>query len=176
MSEDSASRKSPTLVNILATVGFPSALMVGAFAVSKDVEEFGKLVTVIGLPSAVTMVAVWFFIQHMNNNSQRSSDREDRMEKKIDMLEDKYRTELVSLIKAQIASLDKNTDAFHEMHTAINDLHELSNQHHQATIQFLMRLQKQSSELDFSQLPPIVRAAASAAPVPIIPAEVEKSK
>lgn len=132
-------------VKTLAMVGVPSALLVGAYAATEDIESFGKLVTVIGLPSVVALLAVWFGIQWILKAQERSSAdmlrreeqalmREERMGSRIDSLESWSRTELVGIIKAQVSTTEKNTEAFKELQQTMIDQHTMNMEQHRATI------------------------------------------
>lgn len=140
-----------TTAKVVAAVGFPSALLAGAFISSDSIEDFGKLVAQIGLPSACTILVFWFGINHMTRTNEQSTKREERMASRIDsledrarLLEDKFRNELVDLIKSQTMALTQNTSAYHDLKETIAEQHQITSKQQDSVIQIVTALaQKQ---------------------------------
>lgn len=143
---DDKEKKSPAAkmaVGGAAVLGVPVAVAAIASNIpGTSVEDVVKLATMIGVLPALLIIGFWatvFYVQRKDDESRareermvrESQSREDRMAARLDTVEDRYHKETVSLAERCIAiterctdSLDKNTEAFRDLHTTVLDCHQ----------------------------------------------------
>lgn len=111
-----------------------------------SIEAWGKLIALIGIPSAVSIVAVLFGVRYFTRrqdadikrdaalqeaNAKRdialqeaSARREEQMARRIRQLEDSYKTDYIAIIKDNQELIRTNNELGSNMITTLRDIHK----------------------------------------------------
>lgn len=105
-------------------VGLP--VVAGAIATSfgMPVDEVVKVATTLGIVPAILIVGAMWAGGYVKDQGAESRRREERMATRLDAIEDRYHGETVALARQCIEALNKNTEAFHDLHNTVVDQHQ----------------------------------------------------
>lgn len=113
-------------------VGLPVVAGVIATSFGMPVDDVIKVVTGLGVVPAILIVGAMWAGGYVKDQAAESRRREDRMATRLDAIEDRYHGETVALAGRCIEALNKNTEAFNDLHRTVVD-------HHQQTVLLLTR-------------------------------------
>jgi hypothetical protein len=113
-------------------VGLPALAGLIATSFGMPVEDVVKIVTAVGIVPAILIVGAMWAAGYVKEQAAESRRREERMVSRLDTIEDRYHNETVALARQSIEALNKNTDAYQDLHKTIVD-------HHQQTMLLLTR-------------------------------------
>jgi len=113
-------------------VGLPALAGLIATSFGMPAEDVVKIVTAVGIVPAILIVGAMWAGGYVKDQAAESRRREERMATRLDAIEDRYHSETVLLARQSIEALNKNTDAYQDLHKTIVD-------HHHQTMLLLTR-------------------------------------
>lgn len=132
MTEESKSLAGRVTGTGAVLLGLPVAAGVIATSFGMPVDDVVKVATGLGVVPAILIVGAMWAGGYVKDQAAESRRREERMATRLDAIEDRYHGETVALAKQCIEALNKNTEAFHDLHSTVVD-------HHQQTVLLLTR-------------------------------------
>ena len=94
-------------------------MLFGQEASVPAIHTWGEFVTTVGIPTAVLGVVLWFVRSWISKFMADAKEREERMARRIDKLEEFQHTTLLTLLGETKSALSESTAVIRELHESV---------------------------------------------------------